>query len=642
MPPDHARPFPAARLPIGLSRHEGWLRAAAFTLWVGIFLFDLLSPLGGAVAVLYVLVVGIAAGTAERRDILIASVACLSTTVTAYVATHLGQPDSASALRCGVSLLAISGATILMLKLRASTAELTAQAGLLDLTHDMIFVRDLMGRITYWNRAAEQTYGWSAAEAQGHSADALLHTRYEADRDEVNAILRRSGTWDGRLEHRTRDGRVIHVHSRWAVQRDAHGKIAGVLETNTDITENRAQHEALLRSERRFRRMFQSSRIGVVQENWTGVHRALQSFAAETGLPEGVIAQRADFVARARQLTRVNDVNPAFLRMIGMQSREEYVATVDDLLSTEDRSFGPALAAFAAGAAHFEGETRLIHADGHEVSVLFTMTFPPPEEEHGDVLIFCMDVTEQQQAQDALTQATAELAHAARVATLGELSASIAHEVNQPLMAIVTSGDAGLRWLRRPAPDLHEVETVLERITAEGRRAGEIVQRIRAYLGKGAMNTAEVAVIPLVRDAAALVAREMERAGVAVTLDLAERLPPVSGDKVQLQQVLVNLMLNAAQAMAQQSTPRRIHVAARTMAGEGIRITVSDTGPGIGADRIGQLFQPFFTTRTDGMGMGLAICRRTVEAHGGSIRAEALPAGGLSFAITFPVTEPQA
>jgi PAS domain S-box-containing protein len=628
-----AVPHPRERAPAG---RDGLLRLAAGALAICIFLFDLLSPLGGAVAVLYVLVLGIVARTSERRDILMASAISLGATVIAYLLTHLGQPDSASALRGTVSLVAIGGATLLMLKIQTSTVALQAQAGLLDLSHDMIFMRDPTGHITFWNRAAREVYGWSEAEALGRVADELLRTGYEMDRDEVDRVLLQTGAWEGVLEHRTRTGARILVHSRWAVQRDAQGRIRGVLESNTDITEQRAQHQALIRSERRFRRMFEASRIGVVQENWTEIHRALRAFATETGLPDHVLAQRSDFVARARRLTRVTDVNPALLNMIGLGSRDEYVATVDDLLSAEDRTFGPALAAYAAGAAFFEGETSLVHADGRAVAILFTMTFPSPHDEDGSVMIFCMDVTEQRQAQDALASARAELAHAARVATLGELSASIAHEVNQPLMAIVTSGEAGLRWLRRGEPDLHEVGSALERVAAEGRRAGEIVQRIRSYLGHGGMNRDPVAVAPLIRDATALVAREMERADVAMALRIAPDLPLVLGDKVQLQQVLVNLLLNAAQAMAQQETPRRIQIAAMA-APPGIRIEVRDTGPGIGQDQLEQLFQPFFTTKADGMGMGLAICRRIIEAHGGAIGAEAAPGGGLKFVITLPI-----
>ena len=657
-PPDPALIAPPYRSP----RPDGWLRLAACLLWTGIFLFDLLSPLGGAVAVLYMLVLGIAACTSDRRDIVVAACACLAATLAAFLATHLGRPDSASTLRAGVSLLAICAATVMILKIRSGADELAAQAGLLDLTHDMIFMRDPEGRITHWNRAAETAYGWSAAQVRGRRADALLQTRYETNPAELDRILHRTGTWEGTLTHHSRTGAVIEVHSRWAVQRDAQGRVAGVLETNTDITALRAQHRALLRSERRLRRMFQSSRIGVVQESWTEVHRALRAFALETRQPEARVALRSDFVTRARRLTRVTDVNPAFLQMVGARSRDDYVATVDDLLSTEDRSFGPALAAYAGGAAHFEGETRLVHADGHEVSVLFTMTFPSAEDPEGEVLIFCMDVTEHRQAQDALAGARAELAHAARVATLGELSASIAHEVNQPLMAIVTGADAGLRWLRRPVPDLEEVGLALERVSAEGRRAGEIVQRIRSFMGDMAMKTAPVAVPALIHDAVALVSREMECAGVTIRLDLAEGLGQVQGDKVQLQQVLVNLALNAAQVMAGQSGPRRILISARPEAAS-VAIRVSDSGPGISPDQLDRLFQPFFTTRPDGMGMGLAICRRTIEAHGGRISARLAPngptsaipgsdvcdpkvsgpvaiGGGLVFDITLPVIAP--
>lgn len=617
-------------------RQDTLARVAAAGFGLAIFLFDLISPFGGAVAVLYVLVLLIVARSGERRDILIAGGLSLAGTIAAYLASHGGEPLDAPAMRALVSLAAISVAMALMLRLQASTARLSAQAGLLDLSHDMIFMRDMTGRIRFWNRAAETVYGWSASEALGRVADDLLQTRHETGPAESAAVLARTGRWEGGLEHTTRSGARIFVDSRWAVQRDKRGRAVGILETNTDVTDKRAHYQALARSERRFRRMFDSSRIGIVQEDWSAVRRALRSFAAETGLSEAAAVVRPDFVARARRLAEITDVNPAFLDMIGAPGRSAFLEGVHDLLSEEDRSFGPALSAWIAGHSFYEGETRLVRADGSPVAVLFTMTFPSSQDEDGSVLVFSMDVTEQRAAQDALIQARSELAHAARVATLGELSASIAHEVNQPLMAIVTSGEAGLRWLRRPQPDVPEVEASLERMTAEGRRAGEIVRRIRDFLGNGAPNRARLAIAALVHDAVALVERELERAGVALEIDVPETGSEVEGDRVQLQQVLVNIVLNALQAMEAQTPQRRLRLTA-SASEQAVEIAVIDNGPGIAADQMQRLFEPFYTTRTDGMGMGLAICRRTVESHGGQIRAESPDGGGSVFRITLPL-----
>jgi len=613
-------------------------RVAATAFGLAIFLFDLISPFGGAVAVLYVLVLLVVARTGERRDILVVGSSSLFATLVAFLASHWGEPLDAPAMRAAVSLAAISVAMALMLRNQASTARLSAQAGLLDLSHDMIFMRDMTGRITFWNRAAETTYGWTAADALGQAADELLRTSHETDRAGREAALAQAGRWEGGAQHTTRSGDRIYVDSRWAVQRDRRGRVVGILETNTDVTDKRAHYEQLARSERRFRRMFDSSRIGIVQEDWSSVRLALRSFAAETGLAETVAVVRPDFVARARRLARITDVNPAFLNMIGAPGRSAFLEGVHDLLSEEDRSFGPALFAWIAGEPFYEGETRLIHADGRPVAVLFTMTFPSAQDEDGSVLVFSMDVTEQRSAQDALTQARTELAHAARVATIGELSASIAHEVNQPLMAIVTNGEAGLRWLRRPQPDLPEVEASLERMTAGGRRAAEIVRRIRSFVGNGTPNRDRIAIAALIHDVIALVGRELERADVALEIELPETGPEIQGDRVQLQQVLVNIVLNAVQAMETQNRQRQLRVSALAF-GRAVEINIIDNGPGIAADQILRLFEPFYTTRTDGMGMGLAICRRTVESHGGQIAAESPEGGGAVFRITLPLAE---
>jgi PAS domain S-box-containing protein len=613
-------------------------RIAAVLLALFIFLFDTLSPLEGAVAVLYVLVVLLAAGTGRRADLLLAALSSLILTIVAYVDTHGLRLAGAPTLRALVSVAATTIATLLALKNQMGTATLAAQARLLDLSHDMIFVRDPRGQITFWNRAAEETYGWSSAEAMGRIADELLETQYELAREAVERILRETGRWDGRLVHRTRTGARIVVESRWALQRDAQGAVLGVLETNTDVTRREAAHAALVQSERRYRRMFDASRIGVIQEDWS----ALRAELATLGFDDGIslsrhLANHPEFMARARRLARIVDVNPAFLAMVGTGSADDFRRSVDDILSESDQTFGPALAAFAQGDPFYESETEIVGLDGNRVPVIFGITFPTPDDGDGNVLVFVVDITERRKAQDAVLQAQAELAHAARVATLGEFTASIAHEVNQPLMAVVTSGEAALRWLRRDQPDLQEVETAIARVVSEGRRASEIVKRIRAFLTKSPHRSSELDIQALIEEAAQLVQRELARAQVELRIQLGPDLPAVVGDKIQLQQVVVNLIVNAGQAMAGQGGDRLLTIAAHNVCPSGIEIVVRDTGPGIAPQNLERLFDPFFTTKPDGMGMGLAICRTTAEAHGGRLTAESPPDGGAAFRLTLPV-----
>jgi signal transduction histidine kinase len=376
-----------------------------------------------------------------------------------------------------------------------------------------------------------------------------------------------------------------------------------------------------------------------VLQDWSAVRAELAAQGPLDADALGVhIAGHPGLVDRARKLARIVDVNPAFLAMVGAGDSTRLPATVDDVLSASDRTFGPALAAFARGEPFHEGESMIVRMDGRTVPVLFAITFPAADDD-GRVLVFVADNSERRRAHDDMLAAQAELAHAARVATLGELTASIAHEVNQPLMAVVTSGEAGMRWLRRPSPDLQEVETALGRVISEAHRAGAIVSRIRGFLTKAAAPQATIDAAAIIEEATQLVQRELSQAQVELRIDIAPGLPAITGDRVQLQQVLVNLMINAGQAMAGRAGPRRLSVEAGRLDEHQMAITVSDTGPGIAEDTMARLFDPFFTTKPNGMGMGLAICRRTVEAHGGRLAVESAPGKGAQFRLTLPLSQ---
>ena len=609
-----------------------WSAVLAFA----VFLVDVLTPLEGAVAVLYVIAILLAAKTGRCNDIIVAAAGCAVLTIAAYLLSHDLASIASPALRALVSLAAIVITTLLALQNQAATDRLAAQARLLNLSHDMIFVRDRRGFITFWNKAAEEAYGWSADEALGQIADALLRSTYPDRRGAIENILIDTGRWEGRVEQRTKFGTIITVDARWALQYDPLGKPLDVLETHTDVTDRVAAHAALVQSERRYRRMFDASRIGVVEEDWTAIRSMLQTLNVDKADLADYLARNPDFVRRARPLARITDVNPALQKMVGAESSAAFLESFDRLLGESDRTFLGALAAFAHGEPFYEGETDLVALDGRRVPVLFTITFPVESDGDRNVLAFVIDITERRQSQNALLAAQAELAHAARVATLGELTASIAHEVNQPLMAIVTGGEAGMRWLRREVPDLDEVSAAISHIVTEGRRAAEIVTRIRAFLSKKPAQKDALHLSEIIDESAQLVERELSKDNITLIIETESDLPPVRGDRVQLQQVLVNLLINASQAMSEQSGPRIVTVRAGVL-GDNVAITLQDTGPGIATDDLPRLFQPFFTTKQGGMGMGLAICRTTVETHGGLLSVESVPGSGATFRLTFPV-----
>ncbi|HEX5078546.1 MAG TPA: ATP-binding protein, partial [Geminicoccaceae bacterium] len=252
------------------------------------------------------------------------------------------------------------------------------------------------------------------------------------------------------------------------------------------------------------------------------------------------------------------------------------------------------------------------------------------------------DITERRRAQDALHRAQDELTHATRVMTLGELSASIAHEVNQPLAAIVTNGQSCLRWLDRDPPELDEVRGALTRIIGDGERAGEVIRRIRALAKKTDPQKAPLNLNDVINEAMHLVRREVLSHRVALRLELAPDLPPALADRVQLQQVIINLVINAIQAMASVTgRPRELLV--RTQADQGqVAVDVRDSGIGIAPEIESRLFDTFFTTKPDGVGMGLPICRSIIEAHGGRIWALRDGGPGTTFRFVLPSIAPPA
>ena len=245
---------------------------------------------------------------------------------------------------------------------------------------------------------------------------------------------------------------------------------------------------------------------------------------------------------------------------------------------------------------------------------------------------------ERRRAEDAARRTQAELAHVTRVMTLGELTASIAHEVKQPLAAIVADAEACRNWLAGPDPRPDLVREALDAIVTDCHRAAEVVQRIRQLATKSAPRKASLDLTDVVREVLPLVRSELSRHDVSLALQLAPELPPVLADRVQLQQVVLNLVVNAIEAMAPVTgRPRELVVRSEPHDQAHVRLIVQDTGVGVAADQLDQLFSAFFTTKPGGMGMGLSISRSIVEAHGGRLWATRSKPHGAVFAFSLPI-----
>jgi C4-dicarboxylate-specific signal transduction histidine kinase len=253
------------------------------------------------------------------------------------------------------------------------------------------------------------------------------------------------------------------------------------------------------------------------------------------------------------------------------------------------------------------------------------------------VLVIARDLTDLALASEALRAAQADLAHVNRVATMGQLTASIAHEVNQPIAAAVINAQAALRWLGSDPPHLEEARTALARVIDNGGRAGDVIGRIRAVISKAPPRTSPFDINEAASDVIALTRSEALKHGVSVQTQLAGDLPNVEGDRVQLQQVILNLIMNAIEAMSgADEGARELRLSTEADAAGGVLVAVRDSGPGLDPQSEARLFEAFYTTKPEGMGMGLAICRSITEAHGGRLWASANEPRGAVFQLTLP------
>jgi PAS domain S-box-containing protein len=512
-------------------------------------------------------------------------------------------------VRLLVSLAAIGITAFLVIENQAAAAATREKAELLDLTHDTIFVRDMNDVVAYWNRGAEALYGIAREQAIGSVAHSLLQTSFPAPLADITRDLLRTGRWEGELVQTTRGGQQLVVASRWALQRDKQGRAIGILETNTDITARKRAEERLVAAERELRATIDTLPALIWASSAVdGEVDFLSARWAELGYP-------------------LEDLRGDGLRRI---------LHPDDLA----RSQAESAAAFAAGRP-FDVERRMrLAAGGYR---WFHMRAAPRVSDDGEIVRWYgidTDIEDRKRAEQALQSVQAELAHVTRVATLGEFAASIAHEVNQPLAAVVTNGEVCLRWLDRDVPDLAEVREAVVDIIANGRRASDIVHRLRALSRKQETEKVALDINEAIEDVVPLVGREALGNRVALAFELAPGLPPVLADRVQLQQVIINLIVNGMEAMAGVTDrPRRLVVrTGRDAAGLAL-VAVEDAGSGFAPGQERQIFEPFFTTKPGGMGMGLAICRSIVESFGGRLWASPNAVHGATVQFVLPVIE---
>jgi PAS domain S-box-containing protein len=335
---------------------------------------------------------------------------------------------------------------------------------------------------------------------------------------------------------------------------------------------------------------------------------------------------------------RIIEANDAFLRMVGY-GREDLVSgrvrwrevTPDTWREADEQ----ALAELAATGMCEPFEKEYVRKDGSCVPVLVGAALLEGRRDEG--VGFVLDLTERKRAEEALHQAQAELAHINRVMTMGELASSIAHEVNQPLAALVTDANAGLRWLAGKPPDLEEARACLRRIIRDGNRAGDVITRLRSLVKKSAPAKARLDLNDTIQEVLLITEPEARRHRVFVRTELAAALPPVRGDRVQLQQVILNLVMNGIEAMKEVTDrPRELLIRSRPEESSRVLVAVQDRGIGLDEQSLERVFEAFYTTKPEGLGMGLSISRSIIEAHGGRLWPVAHSDYGATFQFTLP------
>jgi len=365
----------------------------------------------------------------------------------------------------------------------------------------------------------------------------------------------------------------------------------------------------------------------------TVIEMALYKHAAERRLRESerryvaTLSSIGDAVIATDDMAKITFMNPIAERLTGWPMEDAFgqsLSTVFRIVNEETRDTveDPAAKVLRLGAiVGLANHTILLARDGREVPI--DDSGSPIVDDHGGitgtVLVF-RDITERRQSEEELRQAQEGLARMARLMTLGELTVSIAHEVSQPLMAIVTNAAACLRWLADDGFDLGEARLAAERIVKDGHRAGDVIASIRALTRKSSIEMKQLPINEVIADMLDLLRPELRHNEISLEVDLASDVQPVVGDRIQLQQVILNLVMNGVEAMGETpQTARLLRVISRGGEPGRMLVGVADTGKGLDPSQIENVFEAFYTTKPEGMGLGLSICRSIVEAHGGRL-----------------------
>jgi signal transduction histidine kinase len=393
---------------------------------------------------------------------------------------------------------------------------------------------------------------------------------------------------------------------------------------------------ALRASEERYRNLIHDLPCALLQVDSTPMTSIFENLRLE-GITDiaPYLDEAPDLPLHSRQIVQVTDANRKAVQLFAAGSSGRLIGSVDFLFAASPDTAKRVITAHFEGRRTYTEQMKVRTFEGQLRDVELTVTYPTFPERLDVTLLSLEDITDRLRTEAQLRQLQADHARAARISMLGELATSIAHEVNQPLSAIVTNAETSLRWLARADPNVAKVVQLVSRIAGSARHASEIVQRIRGMTAPRGVERIALDLNVIVDESLLFIRHEIEVRSIELSVELNRSLPFVAGDRIQLQQVVFNLLLNAVQALGTLSEGR-IEVRTATADDGAVLFSIHDSGPGIAEENLDRIFDSFFTTKSDGMGIGLAICQSIVAAHGGTLTASNHVAGGAFFRFSLP------
>jgi two-component system sensor kinase FixL len=508
---------------------------------------------------------------------------------------------------------------------------------LADLSSEAVVVFNPDGAILYWNPSASALYGHSSDSAIGQNLFGLVSCSTQLLGDELTKALDVNSSWSGVVQRKTAARADIDVSIRWTVRRGEDGSAKFIVEYASALESADALAQLRVREER-YDTIFERMPVALILADSQGIGRIVRELRASGHTDiDAFLDTDTDYLNHAKNIISLAHANQEAVRLLGAKTEGEIVGPVGYIWADSPATFKRAIISRYNGDKQFTEETKLRTFDGRTIDAVFTIAFPPVDDRMGRSLLCIVDITNLRSAEAQLKKIQTDFAHAARVSMLGELMAALAHELNQPLAAIALNAAAAQRWLSRPEPADDKAKTRISRIASDATRASEMIRRIRGVATKHNPAYVDLDLNAIVGAALLFVGHDLDSKSIKVVSNLGCSLPGFVGDRVLMQQVVVNILQNSLHAI--ESSPhadQTIELATFQGSSGELILSIRDGGAGVSQEDLPFVFEGFYTTKEEGLGMGLTICQSIVEAHGGEIRFADGTSEGATVLVSIP------